>query len=162
MRPLILTVIITFIIVVITASHYFFLMTIINTSLNYLTHFMVQVKPKEEIGSDNVDENSVSDIVIEQFRKLFIAYTMAFNKQNNRNGNLFHRRFKRILVDSDAYFSQLTYYIHLNPVKHQLTNDFENYKWSSYKKLINTTTTKLKKQEILDWFGSLRKICTIS
>jgi len=59
-----------------------------------------------------------SDSGISKFmQKLTTAYTMYFNKCNDRNGSLFQGRFKATHADSDQYLSYLISYIHLNPVK---------------------------------------------
>ncbi len=100
---------------------------------------------------------STHDIVSHQFRKFFQSYAMAFNKQQNRIGTLFQTPFKRALVNEDNYFTQLIYYIHTNPQSHRLIDDFRNWKWSSYKPLMNDRTGRLKKQEVLYWFGGLEK-----
>lgn len=49
--------------------------------------------------------------------KLTTAYSMYFNKSNERTGSLFEGRFKAKYVDSDEYLKYLFSYIHLNPVK---------------------------------------------
>ncbi|MCK5306453.1 MAG: transposase [Candidatus Omnitrophica bacterium] len=61
------------------------------------------------------------------------SYTTYYNIKRRRCGHLFQGRFKSTLVDNDCYFMELTRYIHLNPVRAKMTNDPENYKWSSYK-----------------------------
>jgi putative transposase len=98
-------------------------------------------------------ENSPHDIVSHQFRKFFQSYAMAFNKQHTRVGTLFQTPFKRVLVNSDLYFTQLIYYIHCNPQKHNLIEDFRNWKWSSYNGILLEKPTKLNKREVLEWFG---------
>ena len=115
-------------------------------------HFLVQVKSEADITT-LLNGATVDAVITEQFRMLFISYSMAFNKQQFRNGNLFHRRFKRLTVDSDVYFTQLIYYIHLNPVKHGLTHDYSNYRWSSYRKLMENVPNKLQREAVLEWFG---------
>jgi hypothetical protein len=102
-------------------------------------------------------ENSETHkIVSHQFRKLFQSYAMAFNKQQDRTGTLFQTPFKRALVDNQTYFTQLVYYIHSNPQTHGLINDFRNWKWSSYSSMLNEKPTKLKRQEVLNWFGTVK------
>lgn len=49
--------------------------------------------------------------------KLSTAYTMYFNRKNERTGSLFQGRFKAQHADSDIYLKYLFSYIHLNPVK---------------------------------------------
>ncbi len=93
------------------------------------------------------------DIVSHQLRKFFQSYAMAFNKQNERIGTLFQTPFKRALVDNDQYFTQLIYYIHANPQLHGLIDDFKDWEWSSYKRILAERPSKLKKREVIEWFG---------
>jgi putative transposase len=97
------------------------------------------------------------DIVSHQFRKFFQCYAMSFNKQQERTGTLFQTPFKRALVDSNNYFTQLTYYIHTNAQHHDLAKDFRDWPWSSYGSILSEKVSKLKKQEVLDWFGTKEK-----
>jgi putative transposase len=60
----------------------------------------------------------VADKGISKFmQKLTTAYTMYFNKKNERTGSLFQGRFKATHVADDRYLRYLISYIHLNPVK---------------------------------------------
>ncbi len=93
-------------------------------------------------------------IVSHQFRKFFQSYAMAYNKQQHRVGTLFQTPFKRVLVDTENYFTQLVYYIHANPQLHGLTGNFRDWPWSSYNSMLADKPTKLKKQEVIEWFGS--------
>ena len=50
------------------------------------------------------DENEIGKFVSNQFRRLFITYTMAINKQENRTGSLFDKNFKRLEITDNEYF----------------------------------------------------------
>jgi REP element-mobilizing transposase RayT len=102
----------------------------------------------------NPNSKPVPDIVSHQFRKFFQSYAMAFNKQHNRTGTLFQTPFKRALIDNDQYFTKVIHYTHLNPQVHGLIKDFKEWKWSSYQAMLLDKTSKLKKQEVLEWFGN--------
>lgn len=104
--------------------------------------------------SEKLTNLSAHDLVSRQFRKFFQSYAMAFNKQQDRTGTLFQTPFKRALVDNDNYFTQLVYYIHSNPQLHKLVDDFKDWEWSSYGRVLIDKPSKLKKQEVIDWFGS--------
>lgn len=93
------------------------------------------------------------DIVSKQLRIFFQSYALAFNIQHKRIGTLFQTPFKRAEINDEFYLSKLIYYIHANPQKHKLITDFRDWKWSSYNRILIDTDTKLKKQEVLDWFG---------
>ncbi|RZL50025.1 MAG: transposase, partial [Pedobacter sp.] len=106
-------------------------------------HFLVKIKPIENL---QVEQN---------FSNFFNAYAKAFNKKYNRTGKLFEERFKRKKVNEDSYLTQLIYYIHSNPQKHKLLNDFRNYQYSSYRALASSKKTELKRKEVLEWFGGV-------
>ena len=60
------------------------------------------------------------------------SYTVYYNHKRNRSGHLFQGRYKSILVEQDAYYSELTRYIHLNPVRAKIVKKPSDYRWSSY------------------------------
>ena len=59
-------------------------------------------------------------------------YTHWFNKRYDRVGHLFQGRYKAILVDKDAYLSELIRYIHLNPVRANIVTAPIDYLSSSH------------------------------
>lgn len=59
-------------------------------------------------------------------------YTQYFNRQERRDGPLFRGRYKAILVDAEAYWLQLSRYIHRNPLEAGLVQRLIDYRWSSY------------------------------
>ena len=106
-------------------------------------HFHLLIRPK----------TNDPDLIIEQFRKFFISYSMAVNLQEKRKGNLFQRAFKRKLIDDEKYFYSAIYYIHSNPVHHGIIKDLRKYKFSSYNALVNSDDTWLNRTEVMEWFG---------
>ncbi len=76
-----------------------------------------------------------------QFMRHFnITYTSHYNRRHRRVGHLYQGRYKSVLVEQDAYLSQVSRYIHLNPVrvsaKKRMSPDKRllylwNYRWSS-------------------------------
>jgi REP element-mobilizing transposase RayT len=60
------------------------------------------------------------------------SYTSYFNRRHRRVGHLFQGRFKSQLVEEEGYFSELSRYLHLNPVRAKLVERPERYRWSSY------------------------------
>jgi len=112
-------------------------------------HFLVRIKTVEEQETLRVLKPS------QQFGNLFNAYAKAINKAYNRTGSLFQNPFGRIEVDSDAYFTWLVIYIHQNPQKHGLVDDFRTWPHSSYQTLLSTEPTRLKRDDVLAWFGGV-------
>ncbi|MFC1896495.1 transposase, partial [Thermodesulfobacteriota bacterium] len=61
------------------------------------------------------------------------AYTRRFNLKYFRSGHLFQGRFKSILVQNEAYLTQLSCYIHRNPLRAGVVNRLADYRLSSYR-----------------------------
>ena len=60
------------------------------------------------------------------------SYAKAINKQERRSGHLFQGAFQAKLVDTNAYLSHLTRYIHLNPVEASYVDHPGDWEYSSY------------------------------
>ena len=117
-------------------------------------HLLIRVKNENEFTEKDVLDKSCHDIVAHQLQKFFQSYAMAFNKRYERVGSLFQKPFKRTQIDSDEYLTRMIFYIHHNPEKHKLIDDFRNWRWSSYQRVLLDKPSNLKKQEVIDWFGS--------
>lgn len=57
-------------------------------------------------------------------RRLLTGHAVFFNRRHHRFGHLFQNRYKSILCQEDAYLLELVRYIHLNPLRAKLV---ENY-----------------------------------
>lgn len=94
-----------------------------------------------------------SEIISEQFRRLFVSYSKSINVSENRVGSLFRKNFKRLKIDSYRHFMNVVYYIHHNPSHYGYDIADIDYPWSSYYSFLTEKPTKLKRQEVLGWFG---------
>ena len=104
-----------------------------------------------------LNDKVTTELLLEfEWKRFFTSYSMAFNKQHNRSGNLFHRPFKRVEVIKESYFTQAIVYIHANAFRHKVCKDFTKYPWSSWQTMISVNPTQLCRQEVLDWFGGLK------
>ena len=123
-------------------------------------HFLVRVKTAEEQEEEIQKTHKtlrVSETLrvlnpSQQFGNLFNAYTKAINKAYQRTGSLFENPFGRIPVTSDEYFVHLIAYIHRNPQRHRLVDDFRVWTYSSYHAILSRKSTRLKRDEVLAWF----------
>ncbi|MBK7936060.1 MAG: hypothetical protein IPJ82_02860 [Lewinellaceae bacterium] len=68
-------------------------------------------------------------------------------------GLTFHRPFKRIEVMDENHLVWLVYYIHNNPRKHGVLQDFTHYAWSSYASLLSQSQTNLARELVFDLFA---------
>lgn len=126
-------------------------------------HLSVRIKTEEEwIKTSQVLETcEVSDAKkkkfdpSQNFSNFFNAYAKSINKGYGRTGSLFEERFGRIPVLDDSYFATLIFYIHYNPQKHRFVDDFRDWQWSSYHTLVGTGKTRLKRDEVLNFFGNV-------
>jgi len=133
-------------------------------------HFLVQAKPMDvmiahilaatdqsKLALDIIrkDITSTHKLVSNAFKRLFTAYAMGFNRSWLRRGNLFHRPFKRLLVEDEQQLINTSIYIHTNPRHHKLATPFELYPWSSYN-LILEQAHGLESAFLLSLFGGTK------
>jgi putative transposase len=62
-----------------------------------------------------------------------LAYTLWFNRKNEKVGHLWQDRFKSVLIEKDHYLLECGRYIERNPLRAQLVRDPREYPWSSYR-----------------------------
>ena len=117
-------------------------------------HFMIKVNDLSSFEKFK-QEIEVHDVVSQQFKKFFQSYAIAFNKEQSRTGTLFQTPFKRVRVEDERYLLELICYINTNAQKHNLVEDFRDWKWSSYSNLISEKETKLLKKEVLRYFNDI-------
>ena len=81
--------------------------------------------------------------------KVDLGYTNYFNPKHSRSGSLFQGTFKSIHIDSNEYLLWLSVYINLNPKLHKITNNLENYPWSSYLDYVGLRKGTLGNKDII-------------
>jgi len=64
-------------------------------------------------------------------KRIATSYAGWYNKKRDRIGHLFQDRYKSECVDDEGYLLSVIRYIHMNPVKAQMVEKPEEYKWSS-------------------------------
>jgi hypothetical protein len=95
-------------------------------------------------------------------RKLMTGYVINFNRRHKRHGHLFQNRFKSIVCEEEAYLLELTRYIHLNPLRGGIVDEWtqlQEYTWSGHAALIGKVDRDWQETDlILSLFHSnLRK-----
>ncbi len=66
------------------------------------------------------------------FRRVNIRYSKYYHNKYNTCDHLF-RRLKHIIIKDDEQLLCNIKYVHNNPVKANIVENFEDYEWSSYK-----------------------------
>lgn len=136
-------------------------------------HFLIQIKPHKNILSylNNIEKHllkpvekkyilndaTLDELLELEWKRFFNSYAMAFNKQQQRKGNLFNMAFRRVEVNKDSHFTQVVVYIHANAQKHKLCRDFTQHQWSSWHSIISAKPTLLCRDKLLEWFGGIEK-----
>ena len=128
-------------------------------------HFLIKVKPlsdelmKEvaaEVTSKSIQffENKIdhNSFLEDQFKRLFSSYALAFNKQEDRTGSLFQKRFKRVSIKHESKLWHILAYIHHNPIHHNFEADYASWKYSSYNSFLSDKSTLLSRDLVLSWF----------
>jgi REP element-mobilizing transposase RayT len=79
-------------------------------------------------------------------QRIGTCYARAVQVRVPTTGHLFQNRYHALLVDVERYFAALLRYIHLNPVRAGLAVDPADYRWSSHRAYLGTTT--------VDWLAT--------
>lgn len=97
-----------------------------------------------------------TDLDISNFiKRAHSRYAWNFNKKYKYIGHLFQDRYRSQLIEDDKYMLEVSRYVHLNPVRANMVNTPEEYKWSSYSTYIGETKEKLINSEsILNYFNN--------
>ncbi len=109
-------------------------------------HFHILIKVKEK--TDPV-------FISQKFSNFFNCYSKTINKDQNRYGSIFQKPFKRKLIENESNLFVLINYIHRNPIHHNLCDNVNDYKWSSYNEIINSNNQFISIKNILNLFVDL-------
>jgi len=128
-------------------------------SISEIVENLSHYNPKEltrtqsKFLNGNKDE-LLHELIEQQFNRLCISYARTYNIKKNESGHLFLRPFKRVAVENDFHLTQLMVYIHANSIKHGISADFTNDKWSSYRSILSSFPTFIERDKVLNWFGN--------
>ena len=102
-------------------------------------------------------------------KKLNMGYAKYFNERYKRTGALFEGRYKSVLVENQAHFNYLPYYIHFNPLDFatpewrerrikdydKTANFLNSYRWSSHLDYLGKQNfpSITNRKFLLDYFG---------
>ncbi len=111
-------------------------------------HFLLRIK----------ENPSLPSTFSRQFGKLILSYTHYFNRKYGHDGPVFHRCFKRLIVNGVVYLKTLFWYIHFNPMKHFHHKDYLRYPFSSYASYKGRDDDLLAFEEGVAVFGSINNL----
>jgi REP element-mobilizing transposase RayT len=90
-------------------------------------------------------------------RRLLTGYAISYNRRYYRYGHLFQNRYKSIICEEDAYFTELVRYIHLNPLRAGIVESLEQldrHPWCGHGVLLAKCDADWQDRDyVLKWFG---------
>lgn len=137
-------------------------------------HFLLTEPDTSEVShvrgdyKDNVNQYFGSKIA--KFMSLLSnSYTRFFNEKHEHSGRIFEGKFKSKFIKDDIYLQSIVAYINLNPVKHKLVKNIENWPYTSHfelsdiinKNIVNNRDFLDKKEYINIIKQNLKKIKSV-
>ncbi len=117
-------------------------------------HFLVRIKSEEELKKLPKYKEDTHKIVMQYLSNFLNSYAKSYNIKYKRKGALFLDFTKRIAVREESYYTTLINYIHQNPVHHKFCKTTDEWVYSSYDAFLSEKPTKMKRNEVLEWFGN--------
>ncbi len=106
-------------------------------------------EPTELIFIDEMFERQVNSFMV--------SFANFSKNKYKRQGGLFQKPFKRILISNDSWLQQAIIYVHANPLKHKISKNYESYRHSSYAEIVSAKTVNCDVKSVLLFFGGLNK-----
>jgi len=95
-------------------------------------------------------------------RRLLTGHAVTFNRRYKRHGQLFQNRYKSILCQEDPYLMELIRYIHLNPLRANIVDNYLGlckYKYCGHSYILGNNSNDWQNIDyILGFFSKRRKI----
>ncbi len=92
----------------------------------------------------DIDHQTGEIPIISKFISLLSnSYTKYFNNRQNRSGNLFQGPFKSKIIGDDAYLQSIVAYINLNPIKHKIVSNIDDWEYTSHHELMEKMSRKI-------------------
>ena len=104
------------------------ILTKVNEKYNWLCHAYCLMNNHYHIIIETPEGNLSKGI-----RQLNGVYTQTLNKKYRRVGHIFQGRYNAILIQKENHLLEVSRYVVLNPVRANLAERLEEWKWSSYR-----------------------------
>ena len=112
-------------------------------------HYHLLVRTREEVAPE---------LFTSQMRQLQSTHAKKFNFTNERMGGLFMRPYKRVMIETLPHLITAFWYIHRNPLHHNITRDWESWSYSSYNYYMNNEPGMLTTNFCIDLFGGVEQM----
>ena len=112
-------------------------------------HIVLRIKDKNDLPE------KFREKIYLPFSNLFNSYSKSINKAYNRTGSLFQEHLQRNRIENEEYLKQLILYVHLNPLKHNFSKEFQTYNHSSYRSYLSDKRSSINREFIIELFEDL-------
>ncbi len=85
------------------------------------------------------------------------SYTKYFNCKYDHSGRIFQGPFQYKLVDNDAYLKKIIPYINLNPLKHNIVKNINDWPYTSHHEYVDQKKLRLIDEESLIDFDEYKE-----
>jgi len=103
-------------------------------------------------------ESTPHDLFSKQVNKLQSTYSKDYNYTYNRKGGLFMSPYNRIPIMNEAQLIWTIWYTHRNPLHHGVTENWQEWKYSSYLNYLSNEPGIITTNFCLDLFGGLEQM----
>jgi hypothetical protein len=100
-----------------------------------------------------IQVNEDATVTSNQFRKLFIHHARRINAKYGRRGCLLTRNFRRVEILDEKYLLNVIKYIHTNPVKHGIIQEFSSYIFSSFNDILLAQNPYVNSRRVIEFYG---------
>lgn len=98
-------------------------------------------------------DESISKLV----SRVFTSFSKYINLKYKRVGHVFQDQFKSVQIETNPQLMLISSYIHMNPIKDNIANNPQKYKWSSYNDFIgNRKNPIIHTQFLTKVFGNTK------
>jgi putative transposase len=122
-------------------------------SKNFKLHAFCLMPNHLHLLIEQCGDESISKLL----SRVFTSFSKYINLKYKRVGHVFQDKFKSVYIETNPQLMLISSYIHMNPVKDNLVNKPEQYKWSSYSDFIfDRKNPIIHKQFLTEIFGSVK------
>ena len=107
-----------------------------------------QIRPNETLFNKMIER---------QMNSFLASYTNFINNKYNRVGGIFQKPVKRIQIEEESHLQQAIICTNANAQKHELTDDFKQYPFTSYFPILQNDQYFVDAKSVLIFFNGVEK-----
>jgi hydroxymethylpyrimidine/phosphomethylpyrimidine kinase len=131
-------------------ANYIYCISLIQFHISPIAHILAysllphQLQLVVQFKSENEIPAQWKNNLTQPFTNLFMSFNQSMQKQHGAGSNLFQKTYEKHFLADETQLKQRIIDVHINTEKHQITEDFRQYPYSSFQNII------LKKDRLVD------------